>query len=244
MSNPLPKWNDERTAALVAGVADETPVSQETVARLADELETTTRSISSKLRKMGVDVATVAAAAKRFSDAQEAELRAYVEANSGAYTFAEIAEGFANGQFTSRQLQGKLMSMELTEHVKETPKVEAKRTYTDEEQATVIRLANEGAFIEDIAAAVGKAVASVRGKVLSLVREGLLEAMPVQRDVKGANSPDSFDNLGDVSGLTVAEIAEKLDKTERGVRTMLTRRGVTAKDWDGAKRAAKNAAAE
>ena len=65
--------------------------------------------------------------------------------------------------------------------------------------------------------------------------------MPKQRDVKG-QAPDSLDSLGDISGLTVAEIAEKLSKTERGVKTMLTRRGVTAKDYDGAAKAAKKAA--
>ena len=54
-------------------------------------------------------------------------------------------------------------------------------------------------------------------------------------------APDSFEALGDVSGLTVAEIAEKTGKTERGVKTMLTRRAVTAKDYDGAAKAKKAA---
>ena len=48
----VPKWNDERTHALETFVGDETPVSQATVADAADNLETSTRSVSSKLRKM------------------------------------------------------------------------------------------------------------------------------------------------------------------------------------------------
>ena len=52
----LPKWTDERTAELTSFVGDESPVSQSTVAQAADQLETSTRSVSSKLRKMGFDV--------------------------------------------------------------------------------------------------------------------------------------------------------------------------------------------
>ena len=51
----LPKWTDERTDALTNFVGDESPVSQATVAEAADQLETSTRSVSSKLRKMGFD---------------------------------------------------------------------------------------------------------------------------------------------------------------------------------------------
>ena len=58
----LPKWTDERTAALTNFVGDESPVSQATVAEAADQLETSTRSISSKLRKMGYDVELASAA--------------------------------------------------------------------------------------------------------------------------------------------------------------------------------------
>ena len=36
----LPKWTDERTQALVDFVGSESPISQDTVANAADELET------------------------------------------------------------------------------------------------------------------------------------------------------------------------------------------------------------
>lgn len=236
----LPKWNDERTDQLVAGVNGESPVSKATVARLAEELETSPRSISSKLRKLGHEVELASAAPKAFSEDEAEALREFVESNAGEYTYAEIAQNFADGKFGARAIQGKILSMELTGSVKATPKAESTKTYTDEEADTVVELANAGKYVEEIAEAVGKTPASVRGKALSLLREGRIEKVPAQRDVKG-QAPDSLESLGDVSDKTVAEIAEALGKTPRGVKTMLTRRAVTAKDYDGAAKAKKAA---
>lgn len=237
----LPKWNEDRTNQLTEAVGSETPVTKATVARLAEELETSTRSVSSKLRKLGFDVELASAAPKAFSDEEAESLRDFVESNEGAYTYAEIAENFAGGKFGARAIQGKILSMELTDAIKPTPRPETTKTYTDAEQETVVSMINAGNFVEEIADALGKTVASIRGKALSLLREEAITEMPKQRDVKG-RAPDSLESLGDVSGLTVAEIATQLDKTERGVKTMLTRRGVTAKDYDGAAKAAKKVA--
>ena len=236
----IPKWTEERTAQLEAGVNGESPITKATVASLAETLETTTRSVSSKLRKLGHDVEKASEAPKAFTDEEAAELRDFVEENDGQYTYAEIAENFGAGKFSARAIQGKILSMELTDAVKRTPRPEVTKTYTDAEQATVVEMINTSKFVEEIADAVGKSVASVRGKALSLLREELITEMPKQRDVKG-QAPDSLNSLGDVSGKTVAEIAEALGKTERGVKTMLTRRGVTAKDYDGAAKAKKAA---
>ena len=84
----LPKWTDERTDTLTNFVGDETPVSQATVAEAAGQLETTTRSVSSKLRKMGYEVELASSSSSRaFSEEQEQILRAFVTDNSGSYTF-------------------------------------------------------------------------------------------------------------------------------------------------------------
>lgn len=235
-----PKWTEERTAQLVDSVADESPVSRATVAQLAEELETSTRSISSKLRKMGYDVELASAAPRAFSDEVTAQLEEFVTANSGKYTYAEIAANFP-GDYTAKAMQGKILSMELTDHVKEAPKPESVKTYTDAEEAVVLKMINDGAFVEDIAEAVGKSVQSVRGKALSLQRAGEIDAMPKQRTVKGP-AVDPLTQIGDVSALSVAAIAEKIGKSERGVRTMLTRRGLKAADYDGASKREKAAA--
>ena len=67
----------------------------------------------------------------------------------------------------------------------------------------------------------------------------MIDAIPKQEHTKAANRQDPLTALGDLSGMTVEEIAEAIEKTPRGVRTMLTRRGLVAADYDGAARQAK-----
>ena len=231
----LPKWTDERTTALTDFVGDESPVSQATVAEAAGELETSTRSISSKLRKMGHEVELASASATRaFSDAQEATLSAFVSDNSGEYTYAEIAGHFEDGAFSPKSIQGKILSMELTGHVKPAPKVEAVRTYSPAEEVTFVSMVQDGAFVEAIAAELDRSVNSVRGKALSLLRSGEIDAIPRQETTKGASKEDPLAELTDIGSMGVEDIAEAIGKTARGVKTMLTRRGLSAADYDGA----------
>ena len=231
----LPKWTDERTDALTNFVGDESPVSQATVAEAAGELETSTRSISSKLRKMGHEVELASASATRaFSDAQEATLSAFVSDNSGEYTYAEIAGHFEDGAFSPKSIQGKILSMELTGHVKPAPKVEAVRTYSPAEEVTFVSMVQDGAFVEAIASALDRSVNSVRGKALSLLRSGDIDAIPRQETTKGASKEDPLAESTDNGSMGVEDIAEAIGKTARGVKTMLTRRGLSAADYDGA----------
>lgn len=230
----LPKWTDERTQQLTDFVGSESPISQSTVASAADELETSTRSVSSKLRKMGFDVELASASAsKSFSDEQEATLAAFVTDNSGSYTYAEIASNFEGGNFSAKSIQGKILSMELTSHVKPAPKVETVRTYTPEEEGTFVSMVNDGSFVEEIADALGKSVNSIRGKALSLLRSGEINAIPKQKETKGSSKADVLADV-DVASHTVEEIADQIGKTVRGVKTMLTRRGLQCSDYNGA----------
>jgi len=232
----LPKWTDERTQQLVDFVGNESPVSQSTVADAAENLETTVRSVSSKLRKMGFDVELASAGnSKSFTSEQEATLQAFVTDNSGSYTYAEIASNFAGGEFSAKSIQGKILSMQLTEHVKPAPKVETVKTYTEAEESQFVDMVNGGSFIEEIADALGKSVNSIRGKALSLLRAGEINAIPKQRDTKGTSKSDPLADL-DISDLTVEEIADNIGKTVRGVKTMLTRRGLQCADYDGSAR--------
>ena len=240
----VPKWNDERTSALTTFVGDETPVSQATVADAAVNLETSTRSVSSKLRKMGYDVELASTnSSKAFSEVQEEILESFVTDNSGQYTYADVAGNFADGKFSAKQIQGKILSMELTGHIKPTPKPETVKTYSDAEEATFVKLVNEGAFVEAIAEALGRSVNSVRGKALSLLRAGTIAAIPRQETTKSGTRVDPLAELADIESMTVEEIATEIGKTVRGVKTMLTRRGISASDYDGASRREKAAAA-
>jgi hypothetical protein len=83
-------------------------------------------------------------------------------------------------------------------------------------------------------------VNSVRGKALSLLRSGHIDAIPRQETTKGAAKQDPLADL-DVADMTVEAIAEAIGKTARGVKTMLTRRGLSAADYDGAAKQAKAA---
>lgn len=233
MSKSLPKWTEERTEELQTFVGSESPVSQATVAQAAEHFETSTRSVSSKLRKMGIEVELASAnATKAFTDAQADALSNFVQNNSGKFTYGEIAEQFEGGAFTAKQIQGKILSLELTEDVKPTPKPESVKTYSDAEEVQFIALVKKGAFVEDIASALNRPVASVRGKALSLLRTNKIDQIPKQRD-KAAPQEDPLVALGDISKLSVEDIAEKLGKTVRGIKTMLTRRGISAANYDG-----------
>ena len=235
----LPKWTDERTDQLVNFVGDG-PVSQSQVAEAADMLETSTRSVSSKLRKMGYEVELASSSAtKAFSDEQEATLQNFVESNSGVYTYAEIAESFENGHFSAKSIQGKILSMELTSHVKPAEKVVTPRTYNEDEEAQFISMVNDGAFVEAIAEALDRSVNSIRGKALSLLRSGDINAIPKQEFTKGSSKADPFADL-DIASMTVEEISENIGKTVRGVKTMLTRRGLASADYDGSARKEKS----
>ena len=242
----VPKWNEEREATLTSIVGSESPVSVATVEKAADALETTTRSVASKLRKMEFEVDSMSKnTSKKYTEAQEEELSSFLEKHSGQYTYAEVAASVLGGEFSTKQIQGKILSMELTDHVKPTPKPENVKTYSDEEEAKLLGLlAKDGIFIEDVAAEMGREVNSVRGKILSLsrVHEGIV--IPKQKNYKTKEVVDPIEALGDISEVTVEEIAEKIEKSVRGVKTMLTHRGLKCANYDGAKRAEKIAAAK
>jgi len=233
----LPKWTDERTQQLVDFVGDSSPISQAMVADAAEDLETSTRSVSSKLRKMGYDVELASSVSNRtFSEDQEATLSQFVSDNSGQYTYADIASSFEGGQFSAKSIQGKILSMELTGHVKPAEKPESVRTYSPEEENTFTTMVNDGAFVEEIAEALGKSVNSIRGKALSLLRSGDINAIPKQKETKGSSKADPLAEVNDIENMNVEDIADEIGKTVRGVKTMLTRRGLTCADYDGAAR--------
>ena len=99
-------------------------------------------------------------------------------------------------------------------------------------------MAAEGKFLEEIAEAVGKTLKSVRGKTLSMSRtiEGF--NIPAQRDHVTSTRTDVLEGV-DVANLTAEQIAEAVDKTARGVKQMLTRRGLDCLDHKGATKRAK-----
>lgn len=230
-------WTEKRTTQLAELVAGVDPVSQDLVASAAETLEVSNRSIGAKLRKMGYNVDKATAKGRAFTQDQEDEITNYLGQNSGAFTYAEIAANVCGGDFSAKQIQGKVLSLELTGSVKPTPKAESVKTYSDEEEATIVSMANEGAFLEAIAAAVERDLDSVRGKVLSLLRSSAISNFPKQEHSYAKAKVDLLGDLGDVSKMAVADIAAAIGKTERGVKVMLTHRDLSCSDYKSRKKA-------
>lgn len=241
MTEKTKKWSEETVAQLLQIVGSESPVSAATVEKAAEALDFSTRSVASKLRQLDHEVASMAKEkTSAFSEAQTQALKEFVTRKNGSLTYKEIAEKFEGGQFTAKQIQGKLLALEMTGQVKPAEKVEAARSYTEAEEAKFIKMVQMGKFIEDIAESLGKTIASVRGKALSLTRNGQIDKIPAQKESHANVSVDAVAALGDkVASMTVAEIAAHADKTERGIKTLLTRRGITVADYDGAAKKAK-----
>lgn len=238
--NTTKKWTEETVATLLGSVGSERPVSPALVESAATALGVSVRSVAAKLRQLDIEVASMAKAKVATFNTEESDaLSKFVNANPGAFTYKEIAEQFP-GDFSAKQIQGKLLALELTSLVKPTEKVEVARTYTPEEEEVFVSMAKKGAFIEDIAEKLAKSVPSVRGKALSLSRAGLIDKIPAQKTSHAKDTVDGVTALGDaVAKMTVADIAKAVDKTERGIRTLLTRRGISVADYDGEAKKAK-----
>ena len=241
MTEKTKKWSDEAIEQLLSLAGDVTPVAVATVEAAAEALGFTVRSVASKLRQLDKEVVSMAQVkAAAFTEDEGNQLAAFVKANEGQYTYKDIAEQFADGKFNNKQIQGKILAMELTGAVKPAEKLEVAKTYSDAEEAKFVKMVQAGSFIEEIATALAKTLPSIRGKALSLLRSGQIDKIPAQKESHAKESTDPVDALGaDIVNMTVADIATAIDKTERGVRTLLTRRGIDAKDYSGSQKKAK-----
>jgi hypothetical protein len=235
MTEKAKKWSDANVEQLLSIVGSESPVSASTVEQAAEALGLSVRSVAAKLRNLDKEVTSMAKdKVSAFTEEEGVALANFVAANAGQYTYKEIAEQFLDGKFNNKQVQGKILALELTGSVKAAEKVEAVKSYTEAEEAKFVSLVESGKFIEDIATALAKTLPSIRGKALSLLRAGQIDKIPAQKESHAKESGDAVEALGaDIATMTVAEIAKATDKTERGVRTLLTRRGIKVADHDG-----------
>lgn len=246
-------WNEETTNALRAKAESfgGDVITQEQVAQIAVELgnefsdekstrEATARSVGAKLRKEGFAVQRADEVEKTsaWSDEETAELEAYLNTYEGEKTYAEVAAAVCGGKFTRAQVQGKVLHLQMTDKVKLTPKAAAVRKFSPEEESKIVSMIEAGAFLESIADALDRTSRQIHGKCLSLLREGRIAKLPEQEVHKETGRADALAGL-DVASMTIAEIAEATGKNEKGVKSMLTRRGVDCKDYKGAAKRAK-----
>ena len=215
----------EEMVARIEEVFGSGDVTEEDIQSLVDEFEFPRRSVTAKARKLGYDVPRKPAASPVFDADETDELKDFLENNSGKFTAEEIAATFMDGKFNSRQINGKALSLEMTDHIKPAEKKVTPKTFTEDQESTIRSMVDDGAYIEDIAKAVDKTVASVRGKLLSM------NLKAPQRDKKATRS-DPYDGIEDMTDKTVSELAEHFGKTERGVKTVLTRRKLACADYE------------
>jgi hypothetical protein len=216
------EYTDEMVARMQSLCAN--GVTEEVVESICTEFDFPRRSVTAKLRKLGYDVPKKPGAAPIFSPEETEALKQFLVAHSGKHTAEEIAANFGSGKFNARQINGKALSLEMTQHIKPAEKKAVPKSYTEAEETLVRKMVSEGAYLEDIAARLNKPVNSVRGKLLSM------ELKAPQRDKKAAKT-DPYEGIEDMADKTVAEIAAHFGKTERGVRTVLTRRKMACADY-------------
>lgn len=230
------KWTEDRVEQLLQIVgSDSEPVTAEAVVAAARMLEVSERSIASKLRNLGREVASLAKEkAPTFTEQETEDLAGFLDSNAGQFTFKEIAAEFAGGKFTAKQIQGKVLALDMSDCVKPTEQVQVEKKYTEAEEAEIIDMATSGASLEDISAALGKPVNSIRGKALSLLSAGKIAKIPHQAEHTAKDDSDPIEELGEgIAEMTVEEIAATTGKTARGIKTILTRRGIKVKDYNG-----------
>jgi len=215
------EYTEDMVARMSAVFADGVTESQ--IEALCKEFDFPRRSVTAKARKLGYDVPKKPSEAPKFSTEETDALKSFLVSNSKVYTAEEIArDHFSN--FEPRQITGKALSLEMTQHIKPAEKKVAPKTYTDAQEAVIRDMVGNGAWLEDIAEKVGKSVNSVRGKLLSM------ELKAPQRDKKEAKK-DAYAGIGDLLDQTVEDLAAHFEKTTRGVKTVLARRKLACKDY-------------
>ena len=228
------KYTDE----MIARMKDvcSSGANEEKIAALVTEFGFNRRSVAAKLRSLEIEVPSKVEAPKFTADETDA-FRSFVTSNSGILNAEEISKGFMSGKFSSRQVMGKALALELTGHVKKTEKTTKPKTYTEAEEAKITSLVNSGKYLEEIAEAVGKTVNSVRGKLLSM------DLKAPQKNKKTPTEGGSYPGLSEIAAtMTVEELVAYYEKTKpgttaRGVKTALSRRQVAAKNYEPKKAA-------
>ena len=216
------EYTEDMVDAMHTAAAD--GVTEDIIESLMAEFDFPRRSVPAKLRKLGYDVPKKPGAAPVFSADETDALSSFLQENSGNLTAEEISQQFADGKFTARQINGKALSLEMTSHVKPAEKKVTPRTYSEDDEAIITDMVDNGAYLEEIADKVGRTPNSIRGKLLSM---GLKAP---QRDKKTSKS-DPYEGIEDMLDQSVEDIASHFDKTVRGVKTVLTRRGLACADY-------------
>lgn len=236
------KWTEELTtelSELASAQVKDGVLAYSDAVDIAEKMELEIRSVTSKLRNIGFNVAKKEAKKPTFTDAEAEKLRNFLEDNYGIYTYSEITEKLFGDSYSPRAVQGKILAMELSSHVKPSEKKTTPKSFTEDEESSIVDMATDGSYLEDIAEALGKSVNQIRGKALSMLRAGTITQLPQQKVKKADNHSNMFSSvLNSIADLTVSQLAEQLDRSEVVIKSGLTRNKLKCADYDGEQRAA------
>jgi hypothetical protein len=148
------------------------------------------------------------------------DLLSFASKNYKVYTLEELEQSFKNGRFNSRQISGVLNLNNLGSFIKK--KIENKSNYTQEEVDLIIKMNNEGKFIEDIAEALQKNIRNISCKCASMIKNQLIKRCPQRKPQKPKyNKKDSKKMLEMFKeGVETKEIAKyfKVDTRSIGIQ--------------------------
>ena len=223
-------YDEEKLARLatIMGEHEGNEVPYDVVEAVADEFMFPTRSVGAKLRALGAQVAKKNSGKTKWPEVEANVLAEMVEAGQSD---VEIAERLGK---TVKQVRGKALSMKLMDKlVRITQPTENTKTFTEEQEAVIATMQADGAYLEDIAAALDKNIRQIRGKLLSM------KLTAPQRDKKVAAAKIYNDEVLAMvtamveAGDTAEAIATAMELNLTGLKSKLGKMGLKTPDMGG-----------
>lgn len=139
-------------------------------------------------------------------------------------TADEVTAFATEMELSYKEIAGKLRSMGVAVEKKA---VKAK-AYTEQEERKLQKLVQSGAFIEDIAATLGRTVPQIRGKLLSMKLKAPQKNKKEQVKVYSEEVIAKIKEM-DKQGRPQEEIADALGLNLAGLKSQMTKLGLTTK---------------
>jgi len=152
-----------------------------------------------------------------FSPKDSKDLISFVKKNYKKHSLEELTDIFGKGKFEKCQILGVLNFSSLGNHIKK--KVPNQSKYTQEEVDLIIKMNNEGKFVEDIAEALQKNIRNISCKCASMIKNQLIKRCPERKPQKPKyNKKDSKKMLEMFKeGLTTKDVAEYFKADTRSI---------------------------
>jgi DNA-binding NarL/FixJ family response regulator len=155
---------------------------------------------------------------KRFSSQDSKDLIHFLKNNhKKRYSLDELTESFKNGMFDKKQIMGVINFNSLGSYIRK--KVQSHSKYTKEESNLIIKMANDGSFIDDIAKALNRRNRQISCKCSNLFKNKLISFVPKTKLKMPKYSKKDSKKILEMfkKGLTSQEIGEILNTSAQSV---------------------------